>query len=134
MIGPWGDPEEEARRFVRRWLKLLAEGRWEDACALLEPDDHGIAWTPAAILDLLHDTFPPDSVFYERHPGGPAFTDPDELPEIGDARAIALDDGSGWWLDCPVPLNHERGDLTAQLELRRRGSGYVAILHDLHVL
>ena len=133
---PFSDtPESDIRTFVRHWMKLLAQGRLEEACSLLdEPNSYGNSWTPQRITGVVQDTFAEGTRFRNDHPEGPVFTDPDELLGGPDRDVGALSNDLGYWYDCDVPLNHKRSDLTAQFEFLRRPDGLAVILHDLHVL
>jgi hypothetical protein len=135
MLDLSSDPEGRIFQFVRNWFKLLAAGRLEEACALIDESNcYGRRWTPQLILEVLHDTFSPDTIFYEFHPEGPVFTDPDEVEESCRATIIDLGDAYGFHLDYDIPLNNEWSDLTAQFEFMQRPSAYAVILHDLHVM
>lgn len=46
--------------FERRWLKLIAADRWQEACGMIdEPNCYDITWTPKKIRNVVEDTFPP---------------------------------------------------------------------------
>jgi len=95
----------------------------------------GKTWTPELILEMVHDTFPPESRFFRFHPEGPVFTDPYELPERPEREEVgSFLDGTGYWMDFDIPLNHEWSGLTAIFEFRKRPGGLAVILEDLHVL
>ena len=129
-------PEKAILDFARRWMKMLADNRLDEACALLdEPNYYGIVWTPDLIMETVHETFSPDTLFYNYHPEGPIFTDPYELEaQPNREEPIEFDDGSGYHLDYDIPLNGEWSDLTAQFEFLKRPNGYAVVLHDLHVM
>ena len=127
--------EKSILDFVKRWMKLLADNRFDEACALLEhPNSFGIVWTPNLIKETVHNTFSLDTLFYEFHPEGAFFSDPYELEEQRDIELIELNDGSGYAFDYDIPLNGEWSDLTAQFEILKRPNGYVVFLNNLHVL
>jgi hypothetical protein len=106
-------------------MKLLADNRFDEACSLLEhPNRFGIVWTPNLIKQTFHETFSPDTLFYEYHPEGPIFTDPYELGEQQDIEPIEFDDESGYAFDYELPLNGEWSGLTAQFEILKRPNGY----------
>ncbi len=122
-------PADAAERtlvtFVRGWLKLMAAGRWRDACGMIdEPNCYGIVWTPERIQQVVEKTFGE----------GIRWTDPDELGDGGHPEAYPMRDGSGYSFEHNVPLNGEWSDLTAEFEFRRRPQGYAVLLHDLHVM
>lgn len=49
--------EQTIVAFVRQWLKLLAAGRWQEACGMIdEPNCYGITWTPERIEQVIEDT------------------------------------------------------------------------------
>lgn len=128
-------PQNSILAFVMKWVALLADGRAEDACALLDkPNSYGIGWTPRSIEEVINTTFSADSSFYRRHPEGPIVTDPYQLTEQRDIEVIELQDGNGYLFDYDLPLNGERSDLTAQFEFHKTPNGYAVVLHDLHVL
>jgi hypothetical protein len=132
---PLEAPEQALIAFVRHWLKLLAAGRWQEVCGLIdEPNCYGINWTPERIQQVAEDTFGPGCRFRSRHPEGLRWTDPDELDDGGHPEIYPYDGGSGYALEHDVPLNGEWSDLTAQFEFHRRPQGYAVVLHDLHVL
>jgi hypothetical protein len=120
--------------FTRRWLKLLAQGRWKDACGMIdEPNSYGITWTAERIQQVVNDTFHPGSLFRLRHPDGIRWTDPDELGDGGHPEFQRSEDGSTYFLEHDVSLNGEWSDLTAQFEFCRTPEGYSVVLQDLHV-
>ena len=128
-------PDRTLVVFVRRWLKLLAAGRWQEACEMIdEPNSYGITWTRERIQQIAEDTFCPGSRFRSRHPEGIRWTDPDELGEGGDPEIFPSEDESTYLFEHNVPLNGEWSDLTALFEFHRRPQGYAVVLHDLHVL
>lgn len=131
-----GTPRQTLTGFVKDWLKLLSEGRFDEACALLDrPDDHGRVWTPELIRELVADTYNPQTLFYRNHPEGPRFTDPYALTEERRYQSFGeFNDTTGYWLDYPVPMNGEWSDLTAQFEFHVTANGYAAILNDLHIM
>ena len=117
-------------------MKLLAQDRLAEACAQLdEPNCYGRVWTPELILEIVHDTYSPDTLFYRDNPEGPVFTDPDGVkkpPYKGEVSPF--NDGRGYCLDYDVPLNGEWSDLTAQFEFFKRPNGLAVVLDDLHVM
>ncbi|HEY9404083.1 MAG TPA: hypothetical protein VIQ24_15600 [Pyrinomonadaceae bacterium] len=128
-------PEQSILLFVKGWMKLLAEGRLVEACALIdEPNSYGIVWTPSSICETVSKQFCPDTAFHESQPTAPNFTDPFKLEEQREIEVIEFADGSGYDFDYQVPLDGEWSDLTAQFEFLKRPQGYAVVLHDLHVL
>ncbi len=110
--------------FVRSWLNLLAAGKLDEACQLLdEPSSYGHRWTPNSIRRVVDDTFSEG-----------VFTVVEESDPPCRSDVFRLDDGSGYSVDHDVPLNGAASDLTAQCEFRRRNDRYAAVLQDLHVL
>jgi hypothetical protein len=128
-------PVDEIRVFVRDWMKLLAAGRLQEACAMIdEPDSYGLVWTPERIMAVVDETFAEGTAFHETYPEGPRFTDPDELANHPDREVGILNGSRGFWYDYDLILNNERSDLTAQFEFLARPTGYAVVLQDLHVL
>lgn len=128
-------PEKSILDFVKRWMKLLADDRLNEACDLLdEPNYYGFVWTPKLIKQTVHETFSPDTLFYQHHPEGPIFTDPYELKEQQNIEILELCERSGYYFAYDVPLNGEWSDLTAEFEFLKRPKGYAVVLDDLHVM
>lgn len=118
--------------FVKGWIKLLAEGRFDEACARIdEPNRYGITWTPSLIQETVNTIFSPKT---GDHRKAPIFTDPFELEEQREIEVMQFDDKRGYFFDYDVPLNGEWSDLTAQFEFLQRPNGYAVVLHDLHVM
>ena len=111
---------------MERWFRLLALGQWADSIALLdEPNNYGVRWSEAKIRKVVSEYSRGKEV---------EFSDPSSLTGKSRVTFGKFNDGSGYWLDCDVPLNGARSDLTAQFEFKQRGMQYAAILQDLHVL
>jgi hypothetical protein len=129
--------EQTLLAWVRAWLDLLAAGRLDDACALLdEPNSYGRRWTPADLVDIVDRAYPAGTRWRAEHPQGPLFT-PVATARGRDRASVGIfDGGGGYWVEHDVPLNGEFSDLTARFEFRRRGGNedLAAILHDMHVL
>jgi hypothetical protein len=127
-------PVDEIRAFVHDWMKLLASGHLNQACALIdEPNSYGQTWTPERIMKVVDETFGPGTLFRKTHPEGPRFTDPDELPSQREYEVGRLNGDRGFWYDYDLVLNNQRSDLTAQFEFLARPPGYAVVLQDLHV-
>ena len=111
-------------RFIHEWFRLLAEGQFAQAAAVLdEPTSYGERWTAESIQHALYDYSPAAAV-----------TDPELLPPDQHQSLIAFSDGRGYSFNCSVPLAGKWSDLTAQFEFLRRPSGFAVVLQDLHVL
>jgi hypothetical protein len=126
--------DQELLDYVARWLDILAAGRGDEACSLLdEPNVYDQRWSPTAIQEVLQGEVGPSSVYADAYPEGPRFSPVDQAE--GDPRrsVIALADGSGFSVHHAVPLNGEFSDLTAECEFIWRGSDLAFRLHDLHV-
>ncbi|SRR5258706_4496957 len=119
------DPEAAAHRFIKHWFGLLAQNHWSEALFLLgEPTSYGQRWSKVQIQDILNA--------YAKAPV--EVSEPDN--SVGDPHWNLghFVDGSGFWLDCNLPLNGAWSDLTAQFEFRKREDIYVVTLQDIHVL
>lgn len=128
------DPMRDVLPFVKDWIKLLADGQIDEACALLdEPNHYGMVWMPDMIIDAItgvpHTDSPPNEGLHI-----PDFTDPYELGEQNDIYVGEFADGTGYYFDYSVPINHEWSDFTAQFEFYERKDNYAVVLHDIHVL
>jgi hypothetical protein len=66
----------------------------------------------------------------------PIINDPFLIGKKGDFfHFYEYEDGSGWAVDYDIPLDGERGDLTAEFSFKKLGDDkYAIFLHDLHVL
>jgi len=134
LINP-NSPHDAILEFVKNWMRLLAEHRTDDACALIdEPNSYGIEWTSVRIWQIVNETFSPDTRFYTVHPEGPIISDPFEIDAQSEAEVIELEGGRGYAFDYALPLNGEWSDLSAQFEFYKRSDGYAVVLNDLHVL
>ncbi|MBX9628236.1 MAG: hypothetical protein K2X82_30840 [Gemmataceae bacterium] len=132
MIPEPSDPAE-LLGVVRGWFRLLAAGRWNEACDLLDEAD-GVRWTPDAIRSALDLAYRPGCRFRAEHPEGPRFTHPDTTNGTLDAEVGDFTDGAGWWVEYDVPLNGSWSELTAHFRFLRRPGGLAVVLHDLHIL
>jgi hypothetical protein len=135
MISAADPPTSTIPLFVKQWVQLLADNRSADACALLdEPNAYGMIWTPTQIAEAIAASFPPQSSFARAYPSGMVITNPDELSEPPFCKIGTFSDGTGYWFDYAMPLNHQWSDLTAQFFFLKRPTGLAVVLHDLHVL
>lgn len=124
-------PLDDIRPFVENWLKLIADGRVQDACWMLdEPNNYGVIWTPELIGELIFEYLDLEA----ERPLASVVSDPSLLPEHRQLEVGAFNYCSGYWLDYDVPLDGEWSDLTAQFEFYERNDGFAVVLHDLHVL
>jgi len=129
------DAEKELIGFVQIWLDLLANGKDEEACSLLDkPNCYGIEWTPEKIREILEEEFSAESIFGRAHPEGVSFSTVKETFGECKADVLRFDDGSGYSVEHDVPLNGEWSDLTARFEFIGKAPRFEVILHDLHVL
>jgi hypothetical protein len=122
--------------FVRSWLTLLSQGRWKEACELIdEPNCYGISWTPERIRHLIEqDIYGAESRFAREHPKGIIYANPGDLEEPRETELIKFSDGSGYAIDYDLPLNGEWSDIAVQFHFLKREHGFAVILHDIHVL
>ncbi len=129
------NPASQILPFVKNWMKLLADGRFNKACEMIDkPNSYGIVWTPELIKETINETFSPDTRFYDFHPEGPIITDPFELEEQKFVEVIEFADETGYVFQYDLPLNNEWSDLTALFEFIKDGDEYAVILDDLHVM
>jgi hypothetical protein len=126
------NPETDILDFLNKWFKLLADDKFEQACAMLEPNSYGIVWTPDLIKKTVNEIFNPDSRFNIYYPEGPIFSNPYDLGRQRFEEVIETYDGYAF--DYDVPLNGEWSDLTAQFEFDKQSNGYSVVLHDLHIM
>lgn len=120
------NPERTAREFVTHWFELLAQNRWGDALALIDASStYGAKWSESEVKKSL-------AAYTRDRPL--VVTSPGSIPEPPRITSGQFNDGSGFWLDCAIPLNGGWSDLTAQFEFKLRGSSYAVALQDIHVL
>lgn len=130
-----GCPKEAILDWIADWCDLLAQGRVAEACARLdEPNSYGHNWSPEELVAAKEDTFGPKSRFRLAHPGGLAFTRPEDSSGNSFANVEELSDGSGYWAEYNLPISGEFSDLTAQFRFRWARGRLLASLHDLRVL
>lgn len=122
---------EDVKLFIREWVKLLSENKFEEACALLdepEDNDRNIIWNAENLKEVFLDYF-----WHERMP---FINDPYQMnldKEVIDF--FEYDDGSGYAVDYDIPVDGEWGDLTAQFSIQKDTTNlYRIILEDVHVL
>jgi hypothetical protein len=136
MLRVQGDNlNEELIAFIHSWFDLLAKGRLEEACEMLDrPNSYGIRWTGEKIQSVVEDNFGPGTVFASTHPEGPIFTSVAETSGESRADVLRFNDGSGFSVKHDLPLNGEWSDMTAQFEFLGKAQDFEVVLHDLHVM
>jgi len=136
IAGVFEDPKLAILTFVRCWFRLLAAGRWDEACALLDqPNAANPPWTPDEIRRVLDLSYPPDGEFRSRQAGRLFFTDPDLLEGDGSPYFYEFDNGSdGYSFEHHVPLNGRWSDVTAEFTFYRRAEGFLVELIDMHIM
>src|SRR5690349_9014608 len=114
-----GTPGPTLIAFVRQWLRLMAAGRCQEACDMIDvPNCYGITWTPQRIRLTVEEAFGTGSRFRSQHPEGIRWSNPDDLVE--ERQPDVWPHGhDGYRLDHEVPLNGEWSDLTAQFEFQK---------------
>ncbi len=117
---------QQATIFVRNWIKLLSEGKLNEALSQIdEPNQYGIRWTALEFLKVMSEFC---------HGKKYQINNPDSLTGDGRASLVVFKDGSGYSFDYDLPLNGDWSDLTLQFEFRKRTQDYAIILHDIHTL
>ena len=117
---------DETTSFVRNWIKLLSQGRFDEAFAQIdEPNQYGIKWTAGKFLKVISD--------YSR---GKKYKidNPDLINGDGRPSLVAFKNASGYSFDYDLPLNGNWSDLTLQFEFQKRSEDFAVILHDVHTL
>jgi len=116
----FGSIEEQLISYCQIWLDKLTEG---EVFGIDMPNDYGLVWDIEKIDDVVKDYL------------GEGVT-----PEIFSKNLkecypnfYKRNDG-GYNLEFDLPLNGELSDLTVQFEFNRKGSKFVVVLHDIHVL
>ncbi|GAB3532972.1 hypothetical protein GCM10027443_17550 [Pontibacter brevis] len=123
--------KEQATKFIKDWTRLLSEGKFQEAIDLLDHsvnEKSDLVWTKETLKEAFLD--------YGEIGRMPIINDPYLMGSEGDIIDFyKYDDGSGWAVDYDIPLDGERGDLTAQFSFKKAsGEMYSIFLQDLHAL
>jgi hypothetical protein len=121
----------EVTLFIRCWIKLLSENRFDEASKVLdEPEDNGrnILWTAENLREVFLD--------YCWHERMPDINDPFQMDLNSEViEFYQYDDGSGYAVDYDIPLDGEWGDLTAKFSFKKMTKSlYITILYDMRVM
>lgn len=122
---------EQATKFIKDWTKLLSEGKFQEALNMLDQpvnDKGNFVWTK----EILKESF----LDYGEIGRMPNINDPHLMGDEGNfIDFYKYDDGNGWAVDYDIPLDGERGDLTAQFSFNKIcGDMYSIFLQDIHVM
>jgi hypothetical protein len=121
--------EEELKLFLRDWVKLLSEGRFEEAVQQLDIslDGSDVYWNPVFLRDVINE--------YAELYKNAKLTNP-YLMELSKERidVYPYNDNSGFAVDYNLPVNGEWSDLTAQFSFKKNKSLFAVYLEDVHVL
>lgn len=123
--------KEQAKQFIKEWTKLLSEGEFQEALDLLDQgqnDECNYFWTKDSLKEAFLD--------YGEVGRMPIINDPFLMGKEGDGfEFYKYDDGSGWAVEYDIPLDGEKGDLTAQFSFKKSSGGMLSIkLEELHVM
>lgn len=121
--------EAEARRFIRDWVNLLSEGRYEEAVQLLDLPLGAteVHWNAGLLKDLIND--------YAGLSVALPVNDPHLMDEDGEKIYFYFyNDASGFAVDYDVPVSGEWSDLTARFSFKKKGDQFCVYLEDVHVL
>ncbi len=122
---------QEVTLFVRDWIKLLSENKFEEACSQLDiplDSEKNILWN----VDILKEVF----LDYCWHETMPLINNP-YLLNLKEERIYFYEynDATGYAIDYYIPIDKEWGDLTAQFSLiKSTETLYRVFLKDIHVL
>jgi hypothetical protein len=119
----------DVTHFVRDWIALLAEGKFEVAINQLDASlENGVSiWNVESLK----------AVFLEYWKGEmPIINNPYQMDmRKEEIEFYHFDNGSGLAIDYLVPLENNWGDLTAQFSfVKNEGNFYYVYLTDIHVL
>lgn len=128
---------DDVRKVVRGWVRLLAEGRYEDAARVLVPVGR-VIYSAESLMDAVgrySRAYREARSDEERKRLLPRVSDPDQMEETSENLELypPATDGSAM-AEYDIPLNGRWSDLTASFCLVPTGDGYVLGLYDLHVL
>lgn len=122
---------EQVTKFIKDWTKLLSEGKYQEALDLLDQSANNkdnFVWTKEILKEVFLD--------YGKIGRMPIINDPYLMGKEGNfIDFFQYDDGSGWAVDYDIPLDGERGNLTAQFSFNKiSGEMYSIFLQELHVM
>lgn len=122
---------EEITNFIRNWVKLLSEQKFETACNILDkPQDilSEITWSPDVLKEVMNEYFAEE--------GFPVFNDPLLMNIEGECIDFyKYNSGEGYAVDYLLPINGEWSDFTAQFSFKSKSPNeYTVLLEDIHVL
>ena len=117
--------EVELRSYCQRWLSLLSEGEFDQACEMISaPNKYGVRWCKEEIIESTADYFGDLKDFAVQN-----MDIADCTPEF-----LAYDDGS-YLLGFYFPVNGEITDLTVEFEFNRIAEDkFSATINYIHVL
>lgn len=118
--------EEEIVQFARDWVRLAASQGFAAAVKELDSEEGAEKLSDDLFKRSTEAPFGDDEE-------EATITDPDEFPALR-VDAGRYNDGSGFWLEHDLALNHKLSDFTAMFEFRKSGSSYRIFLHDIHVM
>ena len=123
-----GNHENIFKEFVRSWIRLLSNGKFEEAIMQIDaPNSYGVEWSVKSVQRVLEDYVGKGVDF--------SITDPNEMEGDGRPNLFMFNGLQGFALDIKLPINGEWSDLTVQFEFIKKGKGYYSvILNDIHVL
>jgi hypothetical protein len=118
--------EDEAKKFARDWIKLLSQGKFDEAFHQLdEPNQYGNKWNVEKFKEIVSDYCNREKYTIDN---------PDLLEREGSPSLVDLKNGNGYAYYYNLPLNKNWSDLTLQFEFQKHLENYAVILHDVHVL
>ncbi|WP_461538316.1 hypothetical protein [Spongorhabdus nitratireducens] len=122
-------------QFVSDWFELIAQGKWDEAFALIDlPPNYGDAYTPDKYKDEIeNDHFCPGTIFRDDNPEI-IYSNPKDISESANPTLYPLDGTSDYSFEYDVPLNDKISDLTSGWEFKDFGKFYKVRLDFLNVL
>ena len=124
--------DEDILKVVERWIALIAEHRYDEACALLIHDEANQNWSAPMLAEVFR--------------GYEALEGRGQVTPVATAREedYRPDQDVDWWVEetgpfagdihYSLPLNGVWSDLTAMFNIRRVQNGFALELDDIHVL
>jgi hypothetical protein len=133
MINHSTNIERDLRTFIQQWIRLLADNQIEAANQKLDRDaGYETYWTAQKIIDTIKEIYNPSTRYRRQNNDKLAITPSNDRDDA--IQISAYSDGSGYWADCDLYLNNERSDIVIQFEFKNTPRGYLALVHDVHVL
>ncbi|RDV12979.1 hypothetical protein DXT99_22190 [Pontibacter diazotrophicus] len=117
---------DECTLFMRDWVKLLSENKYDEACNFLdEPEDNGVCfiWDGESLKE--------ERSGYYGNKGLSTINNPYRMDsERERIRFIGYEDGSGYAVNYDLPIDGEWTKLRAEFSFNQNAAGLYEILFE----